>query len=98
MNKYLLRRLREMEGYVKDSIICVFVNNNGSPPPINFGQYEGWIIRRSMGMFRSINPDIRFQNHDMMILISGEFNQIIKEGFNKNRRSRDSGSNQKGRI
>jgi hypothetical protein len=81
MNKDLKRRLPELEGYVKDSIIYVFVNEDGSPPPRNFGQYEGWIIRRSMWMFIFRNPDIKFIKTDMMQLISGEFNQQLKEGY-----------------
>jgi len=81
MNKDLKRRLVELEGYVKDSIIYVFVNEDGSPPPRNFGQYEGWIIRRSTLLFRHKNPDIGFIKTDMMQLISGEFNQQLKEGY-----------------
>ncbi len=80
MNKDLKRRLPELEGYVKDSIIYVFVNDN-STLPRNFGEYESWVIHTSTLLFRHKNPDIGFINTDMMQLISGEFNQQLKEGY-----------------
>jgi len=79
MNKDLKRRLPELEGYVKYSII--YVNADRSTLPRNFGEYESWVIHRCTLLFRFKNPDIGFIKTDMMQLISGEFNQQLKEGY-----------------
>lgn len=79
MNKDLKRRLFELDDYVKRSIILV--NADRSTLPRNFGEYESWITHSVMLLFRYKNPQIGFIKTDMMQLISGVFNQELKEGY-----------------
>lgn len=79
MNKDLKRRLVELDEYVKWSI--TLVNADRSTLPTNFGEYESWITHTVMLLFRHKNPQIGFIKTDMMRLISGEFNQQLKEGY-----------------
>ena len=80
MNKDLKRRLVELDEYVKRAI--TFVNGEYlNTPPTNFGEYESWITHTVMLLFRHKNPQIGFLQTDMMRLISGEFNQQLKEGY-----------------
>ena len=79
MNKDLKRRLVELDEYVKRSII--YVNSDRRMIPKTFGEYESWITHTVMLFFRHKNPQIGFLQTDMMRLISGEFNQQLKEGY-----------------
>jgi hypothetical protein len=79
MNKDLRRRLVELDEYVKRAIIVV--NADRSTLPRNFGEYESWVIHMCTLIFRYKNPHIGFIKTDMMRLISGEFNQQLKEGY-----------------
>ena len=79
MNKDLKRRLVELDEYVKRSII--YVNSDRRMIPKTFGEYESWITHTVMLFFRHKNPKIGVLQTDMMQLISGEFNQQLKEGY-----------------
>jgi hypothetical protein len=41
------------------------------------------VIYRTEGDFEDNNPNIEFASHDFMILISGQFNDKIRMGYNK---------------
>ena len=79
MNKDLKRRLVELDEYVKRSII--YVNADRRMIPKTFGEYESLVTHIVILFFRHKNPQIGFLQTDMMRLISGEFNQQIKEGY-----------------
>ena len=56
--------------------------------PDNFGVYERWVINKVENNFEDNNPKIEFANHDFMMLISGQFNDKIRKGFNKVKKRR----------
>jgi hypothetical protein len=87
----LIRRLNELEE-ILDKIIKVLNDDiNDSGPgykPDNFGVYEGWVTNRTEWSFEDNNPDIKFTRHDFLMLMSGQFNNKIRNGFNKVKKKR----------
>lgn len=82
----LIRRLSELEQIIDTNIKELNDDIKGGGPgnrPDNFGVYERWVINRVENDFEEYNPNIEFANHDFMMLISGQFNDKIRMGFNK---------------
>ena len=87
----LIRRLSELEHYLDIAIKELNEDiKSGSPgnKPDNFGVYERWVINRVENDFEDNNPKVEFANHDFMMLISGQFNDKIRKGFNKVKKRR----------
>jgi hypothetical protein len=87
----LIRRLTELEHYLDITIKELNEDiKSGSPGnrPDNFGVYEGWVMNRTKRYFENNNPNLEFPSHDFKMLVSGQFNNKIRKGFNqvKNRR------------
>ena len=87
----LIRRLSELER-ILDKIIKVLnddINDSGpGNKPDNFGVYEGWVTNRTEWSFENNNPDIKFTRHDFLMLIFGQFNDKIRNGYNKVKKKR----------
>ena len=82
----LLRRISELEQILDTNIKELNDDIKGGGPgnrPDNFGVYERWVINRVENDFEDNNPNIEFANHDFLMLISGQFNNKIRNGFNK---------------
>ena len=87
----LIRRLSELEHYLDVAIKELNEDiKSGSPgnKPDNFGVYENWLINRIKGDFEDNNPKIEFPSHDFKMLMSGQFNNKIRKGFNKVKKRR----------
>lgn len=87
----LLRRISELEQILDTVIIELNDDIKGGGPdykPDNFGVYERWVINGVEGDFKDNNPDIEFPRHDFMMLMSGQFNNKIRNGFNKVKKKR----------
>ena len=87
----LLRRISELEQILDTVIIELNDDIKGGGPgnrPDNFGVYERWVINRVENDFEDNNPNIEFANHDFLMLISGQFNNKIRNGFNKVKKKR----------
>jgi len=87
----LIRRLSELEQILDTNIKELNDDIKGDGPgnrPDNFGVYERWLINRIEGDFEEYNPNIKFASHDFMMLISGQFNDKIRKGFNKVKKRR----------
>ena len=87
----LIRRLSELEQILDTNIkeLNDDIKGGGSGnKPDNFGVYERWVINRVENDFEDNNPNIEFANHDFMMLISGQFNNKIRNGFNKVKKKR----------
>jgi hypothetical protein len=84
----LIRRLNELEHYLDIAIkktndeIKGGIFGPGNKPD-NFGVYENWLINRIKNDFEVNNPKIEFLIHDFKMLVSGQFNDKIKKGFNE---------------
>ena len=87
----LLRRLTELE-QILDAVIKELnkdiINSGPGNKPDNFGVYEGWVTNRIEWSFEDNNPNIKFTRHDFLMLISGQFNNKIRNGFNKVKKKR----------
>jgi len=87
----LLRRLTELE-QILDAVIKELnkdiINSGPGNKPDNFGVYENWLISRIKEEFEHNNPDIEFTRHDFLMLVSGQFNDKIRKGFNKVKKRR----------
>jgi hypothetical protein len=82
----LLRRLSELEQILDTNIKELNDDIKGGGPgnrPDNFGVYERWLINRIEGDFEDNNPKIDFTKHNFLMLMSGQFNNKIRKGFNK---------------
>ena len=89
----LIRRLSELDHYLDIAIKKLNDEIKGSifgpgNKPDNFGVYERWVINKVENNFEDNNPNIEFANHDFMMLISGQFNDKIRKGFNKVKKRR----------
>jgi hypothetical protein len=87
----LLRRLNELEQILDTNIKELNDDIKGGGPgnkPDNFGVYENWLINRIKGDFEDNNPKIEFPSHDFKMLMSGQFNDKIRKGFNKVKKRR----------
>ena len=87
----LIRRLSELEQIIDTNIKELNDDIKGGGPgdrPDNFGVYERWVINRVENDFEDNNPNIEFANHDFLMLISGQFNNKIRNGFNKVKKKR----------
>ena len=87
----LLRRLTELEQILDTSIKELnkdIMNSGPGNKPDNFGVYEGWVTNRTEWSFEDNNPDIKFTKHDFLMLMSGQFNDKIRNGFNKVKKKR----------
>ena len=89
----LLRRLTELEHYLDITIIKINDEIKGSifgpgNTPDNFGVYEGLVVNRTKRYFENDNPNLEFPSHVFWILISGQFNDKIRKGFNKVKKKR----------
>ena len=87
----LIRRLSELEQIIDTNIKELNDDIKGGGPgdrPDNFGVYERWVINRVENDFEDNNPNIEFANHNFMMLISGQFNNKIRNGFNKVKKKR----------
>ena len=86
-----IRRLSELEHYLDIAIKELNEDIKSGGPgnkPDNFGVYEGWVINRTKRYFENDNPNLEFPSHVFWILISGQFNDKIRKGFNKVRKRR----------
>jgi hypothetical protein len=45
-------------------------------------------MNRTEWDFENNNPDIKFTRHDFLMLISGQFNNKIRKGFDKVKKKR----------
>ena len=82
----LLRRLTELEQILDISIKELnkdIMNSGPGNKPDNFGVYEGWVMSRTKWDFENNNPNLEFPSHDFKLLVSGQFNNKIRKGFNK---------------
>ena len=87
----LIRRLSELEQILDKIIKALNDDINDSNPgnkPDNFGVYEGWVVNRTKRYFENDNPNLEFPSHVFWILISGQFNDKIRKGFNKVKKRR----------
>ena len=87
----LIRRLSELEQILDTNIKELNDDIKGGGPgdrPDKFGVYERWVINRVENDFEDNNPNIEFANHNFMMLISGQFNNKIRNGFNKVKKKR----------
>jgi hypothetical protein len=87
----LLRRLNELDQILDTNIKELNDDIKGGEPgnkPDNFGVYENWLINRIKGDFEDNNPKIEFTSHDFKMLVSGQFNDKIRKGFNKVKKKR----------
>jgi hypothetical protein len=81
----LLRRLTELEHCLDIAIKELNEDIKDGPrnKPDNFGVYEGWVMNRTAWDFKNKNPKLEFPSHDFKMLVSGQFNNKIRKGFNK---------------
>jgi hypothetical protein len=87
----LIRRLSELEQIIDTVIIELNDDIRGGGPgnkPDNFGVYERWVVNRVEGDFEDNNPNIEVPSHYFMMLVSGQFNDKIRKGFNKVKKRR----------
>ena len=87
----LLRRLTELEQILDTTIKELnkdIMNSGPGNKPDNFGVYEGWVVNRTKRYFENDNPNLEFPSHVFWILISGQFNDKIRKGFNKVKKRR----------
>jgi len=87
----LLRRISELEQILDTSIKELnkdIMNSGPGNKPDNFGVYEGWLMNRTEWDFENNNPYIKFTRHDFLMLISGQFNDKIRKGFDKVKKKR----------
>ena len=87
----LLRRLTELEQILDTSIKELnkdIMNSGPGNKPDNFGVYEGWVMNRTKWDFENNNPNLEFSSHDFLMLIFGQFNDKIRNGFNKVKKKR----------
>jgi hypothetical protein len=87
----LIRRLSELDQILDTNIKELNDDIKGGGPgnkPDNFGVYENWLINRIKNDFEDNNPKIEFPIHDFKMLVSGEFNDKIRKGFNKVKKRR----------
>jgi hypothetical protein len=87
----ILRRLTEI-GQIIDEVITQindYIKKEGfSAKPGNFGIYEGWVINRVRREFEYRNPNITPDKFDFLLLTGGQFNEKIRNGFNKVKKRR----------
>lgn len=87
----ILRRLTEI-GQIIDEVITQindYIKKEGSSAkPNNFGIYEGWVINRVRREFEYRNPKITPDKFDFLLLTGGQFNEKIRNGFNKVKKRR----------
>jgi hypothetical protein len=87
----LIRRLSELDQILDTNIKELNNDIKGGGPgnkPDNFGVYENWLINRIKNDFEDNNPKIEFPIHDFKMLVSGQFNDKIRKGFNKVKKRR----------
>jgi hypothetical protein len=87
----LIRRLSELEQILDTNIKELNDDiKRGGPgnKPDNFGVYENWLMNRVENAFKYNNPKIEFPIHDFKMLVSGQFNDKIRKGFNKVKKKR----------
>jgi hypothetical protein len=87
----LIRRLSELDQILDTNIKKLNDDIKGGGPgnkPDNFGVYENWLINRIKNDFKDNNPKIEFPIHDFKMLVSGQFNDKIRKGFNKVKKRR----------
>jgi hypothetical protein len=87
----LIRRLSELDQILDTNIKELNDDIKGGGPdnkPDNFGVYENWLINRIKNDFEDNNPKIEFPIHDFKMLVSGQFNDKIRKGFNKVKKRR----------
>ena len=87
----LIRRLGELDQILDTNIKELNDDIKGGGPgnkPDNFGVYENWLINRIKNDFEDNNPKIEFPIHDFNMLVSGQFNDKIRKGFNKVKKRR----------
>ena len=87
----VLRRIYEIGEIVDEAIIDL--NNDiksGGPgnKPDNFGVYENWVVRRVSVMFKHKNPNIDYEKLDFLTIVSGEYNDKLRRGFNRVRKKK----------
>jgi len=87
----LIRRLSELDQILDTNIKELNDDIKGGGlgnKPDNFGVYENWLINRIKNDFEDNNPKIEFPIHDFKMLVSGQFNDKIRKGFNKVKKRR----------
>jgi hypothetical protein len=87
----VIRRLSELDQILDTNIKELNDDIKGGGPgnkPDNFGVYENWLINRIKNDFEDNNPKIEFPIHDFKMLVSGQFNNKIRKGFNKVKKRR----------
>ena len=87
----VLRRIYDIGkivDYVIDGLNTDIKSGGPGNKPDNFGVYENWVTQRVSTMFKRIHPYIDFESHDFRLIVSGEFNNDLKKGFNKVRKKK----------
>jgi hypothetical protein len=87
----LIRRLSELDQILDTNIKELNDDIKGGGPgnkPDNFGVYENWLINRIKNDLEDNHPKIEFPIHDFKMLVSGQFNDKIRKGFNKVKKRR----------
>jgi hypothetical protein len=86
----VLRRLSEIGQIINevisklnDDIKGRFVNK-----PDNFGVYEAWVINRLKDVVGRKYSKIDFNRYDFLMLVGGQYNEEIRNGFNKVKKRR----------
>ena len=87
----IIRRLTEI-GQIIDDVISELNDDikKGGPgnKPNNFGVYEGWVINRVKIEIERRYPKIDNDRYDFLLLVGGQYNKEIRNGFNKVKKKR----------
>lgn len=83
----LVRRISTIEDGITKAISFLHKDYQSGieKKPSNFGIYEGEITNLVYPYFKKRFPDIKFTRLDLL-LIMGEFNSELREGYNKLRK------------
>lgn len=87
----VLRRIYDIGkivDYVIDELNTDIKGGGPGNKPDNFGVYENWVTQRVSTVFKRMYPYINFDSHDFRLIVSGEFNNDLKKGFNKVRKKK----------
>lgn len=87
----VLRRMYEigeLVDYVIDNLNSDIKNGGPGNKPDNFGVYEGWVSNRVSRMFKTKYPDIEYKHLDFLMIVSSEYNDKLRRGFNRVRKKK----------
>ena len=74
--------------YVIDGLNTDIKSGGPGNKPDNFGVYENWVVRRVSVMFKYKNPNIDYEKLDFLTIVSGEYNDKLRRGFNRVRKKK----------